>query len=189
MKPLPDQSQSQSPLLALPPELRNTIYELAFSDIILDLDEETRAPCLLSSCRQIRIEAYDIFYRTVVFETNARDKAFDFLSGVPPRIRASITEFRYFTEMTSGSNWSCSAHSPKNAQWRLDELVQMLKISGIELRPGVLLASIKAKTEETIWSCEPEKDPRRHDSNGITKWTQRKTTGGRAPRKQLASSK
>jgi len=92
MKTLPDQSQSS--LLALPPEIRNCIFELAFSDTIIILDEETRALALLCSCRQIRSEAYDVFYSTVIFEANTLGSAFDFIVNLSPQPCASISELR-----------------------------------------------------------------------------------------------
>ncbi|KAK4544411.1 hypothetical protein LTR36_004302 [Oleoguttula mirabilis] len=177
-------------LLALPPELRNTIYELAFSDTIIKLNGATRAWCLLSSCRQIRLEAHGIFYNTVVFEANTQDSAFDHLTKLSPQSRASITHFRYHAiEQIRALNEFHHSNDGRREQAFLDALVRKLKLGGVELGKGVLLASMDSRSGETVWSTVPQSDPRRGSNAGPGgKHFARKTTGGKTPRRQLSSS-
>ncbi|KAK5127473.1 hypothetical protein LTR85_006812 [Meristemomyces frigidus] len=62
--PAPVPPPSQSPLLALPGELRNRIYRLALVEPRLVLLNRTKfvEPALLVACHQIRHEAAPIFY-------------------------------------------------------------------------------------------------------------------------------
>jgi len=54
--------QQQSPLLQLPPELRNRIYRYALiSDVRLELERLSR-PALTDTCRQVQAESLPIFF-------------------------------------------------------------------------------------------------------------------------------
>jgi hypothetical protein len=63
---VPTQPESHSPLLKLPPELRNRIYEYAlrFDNGICEVNETVGIPesALLLTCKEIRREAIGIFY-------------------------------------------------------------------------------------------------------------------------------
>lgn len=70
-----DQQQSASPLLRLPAELRNRIYELALTrqgprKMIKAWDRPGRQPGLTRTCRAIRAEALPIFYSINEFLTS-----------------------------------------------------------------------------------------------------------------------
>lgn len=62
-----------SPLLRLPPELRNHIYDLVFAEggtINIDAPhypQEIQVPTLLHTCRQLRAEASSVYYSTHIF--------------------------------------------------------------------------------------------------------------------------
>ncbi|KAK5115638.1 hypothetical protein LTR85_009809 [Meristemomyces frigidus] len=160
--------QSQSPLLALPPELRNRIYELTFSDTFIKLDEGTRALSLLSSCKQIRIEASGIFHSTVVLEAHTQGSAVNYLMKLSPQSLNSINEFRYdaVKELEAFDN-HYSSNTGFREQALLNVLVDKLKFSGVDLRPGMLLVSIESKSDELIWSNEPQNDPRGGSTEAI----------------------
>ncbi|KAK5111956.1 hypothetical protein LTR85_011703 [Meristemomyces frigidus] len=58
----------QSPLLALPAELRNRIYEFALLEQeTVHVDDNLRRPALLDTCRQIRSEALRLWYTENAF--------------------------------------------------------------------------------------------------------------------------
>lgn len=57
--------QQDSPLLALPAEIRISIYEMAFEGAVIKVDFKDRpskVPGLLVTCRQIYHEAIDLYY-------------------------------------------------------------------------------------------------------------------------------
>ncbi|KAK5715899.1 hypothetical protein LTR15_009724 [Elasticomyces elasticus] len=56
-------------LLTLPAELRNAIYELVLpQDIIIEVDQNMRAPPLLQVCREVRIETVPMWYLGNTFQ-------------------------------------------------------------------------------------------------------------------------
>lgn len=66
--------QGESPLLSLPPELRNIIYGMVFEGCILELrrinDEQSpESVGLLLVCKQTFAEAIDLYYRNVTVES------------------------------------------------------------------------------------------------------------------------
>ena len=76
------ENQTRSPLLLLPAELRNRIYELAFPTaavkvhpawddpkVYLDYDGPRGIIALLQTCRQINAEAMQFFLSTLTFDT------------------------------------------------------------------------------------------------------------------------
>lgn len=56
--------RSSSPFLALPPELRNRIYDFALLADVERFAETPRIPTLLGVCRQVRHEYAGVFYGT-----------------------------------------------------------------------------------------------------------------------------
>jgi hypothetical protein len=79
--------EKQGPLLALPPELRNDIYELVFSDLVIDFTQTNTTTAtstsLLRTCTQIRNEALNIFYHKTTFWAQSSYIAYAFLAQVP----------------------------------------------------------------------------------------------------------
>ena len=128
------------PLLELPPEIRNTIWELILPEMF-DVFTVNRPPALLGTCRQIRNEAHDLFFSTAVFEAQSHEIVCNFLGAFSPKAHASITNFRFFPYFVRD-------HSPQLqklrllrvpvAQAGLDYLTEDLKLVGVLLRPGAL---------------------------------------------------
>jgi len=69
----------QSPILKLPPELRNAIYRcVLISDTPIDVSErnENLTPCyLLATCRQIRAEASKMYYSENTFSVSVNHES------------------------------------------------------------------------------------------------------------------
>lgn len=68
------QSQMKSPILSLPPEMRNRIYRECVVEGVITLHSDDMfdslpvEPALLLTCRQIRKEALSIYYHENKFE-------------------------------------------------------------------------------------------------------------------------
>jgi len=146
------------PLLELPPEIRNTIWELILPEMF-DVFTVNRPPALLGTCRQIRNEAHDLFFSTAVFEAQSHEIVCNFLGAFSPKAHASITNFRFFPYFVRD-------HSPQLqklrllrvpvAQAGLDYLTEDLKLVGVLLRPGALQIKVKlseADKEQWRWAC------------------------------------
>ncbi|KAK5111469.1 hypothetical protein LTR62_004921 [Meristemomyces frigidus] len=67
--------QPESPLLALPPELRNLIYEHAFDRFSarFEFAKWYPPPGILLSCKQVYHESLSIFYATAAFRSTSRN--------------------------------------------------------------------------------------------------------------------
>ena len=66
--------QRQSPLLGRPRELRDMIYKQVFKGCVLRLERRKKASPesigLLLTCKQLSVEAIDVYYRNVVIEVD-----------------------------------------------------------------------------------------------------------------------
>ncbi|KAK5115621.1 hypothetical protein LTR85_009792 [Meristemomyces frigidus] len=96
--------QTESPLFDLPPELRNTIYELTLmgSTTLVGLREDDDSvlielPCLLRSCKQIYVEAILVFYHLTPFYSRYAYNIVCWLKALHPRYRKAISEIRLET--------------------------------------------------------------------------------------------
>ncbi|KAK5127508.1 hypothetical protein LTR85_006847 [Meristemomyces frigidus] len=101
----------KSPLLSLPPELRNAIYRFATvgaNELIIDPQQLILAPPepgLLSVCKQIRKEASGLYYRENLFLFSVRD--FDASLYVLWCSASKLRKQCHQRFLTSGSNnWS-----------------------------------------------------------------------------------
>lgn len=77
-----------SPLLALAPELRNNIYRFALTDTEVTISDESmkNRAALLSTCKQIRSEAWGIFYNECKFRI--------IIDGSEARVRRAVALVR-----------------------------------------------------------------------------------------------
>jgi hypothetical protein len=84
--PMPDQD---CPFLDLPPELRNRIYDLVFSEFKLELvlSATQPRPPLLRTCRQIRQEASSLYYARSFLVTCAEEICVPWLRSIPAEMR------------------------------------------------------------------------------------------------------
>ena len=95
-------------LLALPPELRNHIYELVLhSDravyrgiVYLDERDERlwKPPALLCTSRQVRAEASPLYYAQTIFSVEDRRIALDWLKVIEPKWTARIARLKDASE-------------------------------------------------------------------------------------------
>jgi len=162
------ENQVSSPLLTLPPELRNTIFELVLQGTTtepeikgddLQSGEPFPLPPLLRSCKQIYLEASLIFYERTTFYLNGSLKAFQWLEVIRARYLTAITEVgidtaRYMVEWKR----DYEAWTGKDEQGRLDQITELLTGRGIELPAGVFKVSINTEHDGMVWTADPEKD-------------------------------
>ncbi|KAK4494819.1 hypothetical protein PRZ48_014175 [Zasmidium cellare] len=84
---------TDSPLLNLPPELRNNIYELVFTNTTINFNTTAtrRPPSLLLSCKQIYTEAVTVYYAEATFVSNEPQKAIiAHIQTLPPKSRKAL---------------------------------------------------------------------------------------------------
>ncbi|EME78600.1 uncharacterized protein MYCFIDRAFT_178721 [Pseudocercospora fijiensis CIRAD86] len=81
-------------LFDLPPELRNEIYAYALAEdkpVEVDRSDSPRKPpALLRICRQVYHEAWPIFYRVNIFQTDCYNSAEVFLGGLSDKALSSL---------------------------------------------------------------------------------------------------
>jgi len=86
------------PLLELPAELRNRIWELVLHNTLarpIYIIHATRLPALLHTCRQTRSDIHDLFFSNATFQTNDATVATQVLSALSPKAHRVISEVRY----------------------------------------------------------------------------------------------
>ncbi|KAK3630448.1 hypothetical protein LTR56_009502 [Elasticomyces elasticus] len=136
-------SEPPSRLLALPAELREKIYEYAFSDTIMVMggkltfgigaDETKRLqqslyPSLLATSKQVHKEARSSFHKCSAFRIPLDTIALlDWLFWVPSKDRQSITSIEVFHEGVSDG-------SPFHKEWS-EEMVQLMQAAVQDIEP------------------------------------------------------
>lgn len=84
-----DNSTGKPPLLALPPELRNTIWELCLKNNHgITITPDLKEPAVLKTCRQIRGETRDMSYNVNAFRIFVTDCDDSVLSAFTKHIDA-----------------------------------------------------------------------------------------------------
>lgn len=184
--------EAPSPLLALPAELRIYIYELTLDVDIIRISGNTISQSLsvLNVCRQIRQEVTPIMCQHAVFYSLNSDYVFDFLTIISATNRKAIREIHVDTVAEKReTNFYHRTNTGFAEQDILDTLVKRLRLEGVELKEGVLLASVVSDTERVFWSTTPATD-RRHltEAHEMSRTLQRpsKLTEGSALRSKLA---
>ncbi|KAK5115637.1 hypothetical protein LTR85_009808 [Meristemomyces frigidus] len=177
--------QLPSPLLALPAELRDHIYELTLAGISavwIGGNIRDRGLSVFYLCRQIRSEAIRILCENAIFYSGDQDQAFDYhhcdLGALPEGFATRPKDESYYASNTG-----------REEQELLDSLVERLRSKNVELNTGVLLASLVSESGMYFWSVEPVMN-RRHLVGGRPRRTNqvpKRANGGEALRKMLAS--
>lgn len=118
---VPISIQTQSRLLCLPGELRNKIYEYAFSDHLeLSLDkvsllripwsDKVTLPVALQICRQTRAEAFSLWLTSAVFWFNFHGELYEFLRMLGPGKVMAIRSMHESYLWQNRSQAECSLH-------------------------------------------------------------------------------
>jgi hypothetical protein len=118
----------------LPPELRNSIYELVFKDTTFEPVNHNRwkrpqNQALLATCRQIRHEALHIFYHETAFIATSAYVAYRFLTSIQPASVSSIRAIHITRYPFFGYKFPRARIQRK--------LVTALAAKGIEISPAV----------------------------------------------------
>ncbi|KAK4494821.1 hypothetical protein PRZ48_014177 [Zasmidium cellare] len=97
--------EPESRLLALPPELRNRIYEFVFAGGHAEVGHRSTKPHhakyqptssgIIMACKQTNEEASDHFYFLTTFDFTSRFAAVSFLTTLPRRYAKLIVNIRY----------------------------------------------------------------------------------------------
>lgn len=152
-----------SPLLRLPPELRNRIYHSLFcprggEQEIFELTETSLSPALLCTSRQIRAECTGIFYANTILQFNEPSVLILRLTTLSPKIIDLIPEIRYDTSeiCVKASSWRTAFRELPglDEDTKLEALREELKKQGVELKMGVLRARIRIGCRG-VWSADP----------------------------------
>lgn len=98
--------------LTLPPELRNTIYSMAFqaadpSSTCCTTAPKLEAPPLLMSCRRIYNDAHLLFYAATTFRCTLGDNITQWLASMPATNRLEIRKAQIFVPL---SLWQMQTH-------------------------------------------------------------------------------
>lgn len=122
-----------SKFLTLPPELRNTIYSMAFkaedpSSTSCTTAPKLEAPPLLMSCRQIYNDAHLLFYAATTFRCTLGDKVAQWLADIPEPNRIEIRKAQVFVPLAL---WQMQSqhHSLSDMAAALQKMVSALNLS------------------------------------------------------------
>ena len=141
---------STSPLLALPTELRNSIYEFAFLEATLKIDavKPPKSASLLLTCKQIHNEALLVYYANLTVTAYARPKFVAWAQALSAKSLRLIPEIRYdIDEHAFSLDWE---HPLADccAQESLEVVLQELEEDGVVLRAEQLCL-------ESRWPINP----------------------------------
>jgi len=157
-------TQEDSPLLRLPPELRNLIYEHALHGTVVTLREHqlSKVPGVLLACKQTYGEATAIFYTTASFTVEDDWVMLHRLSRMPYRYQRLINTISILTTQKWRGIKHLSPEPPPDvlaeyAQEDIDAAKRTLRLdSSITIRPTVVQASIKTPSGKTVFSTTPK---------------------------------
>ncbi|KAK4494389.1 hypothetical protein PRZ48_014687 [Zasmidium cellare] len=148
-----DRSARPTTFLDLPPELRNTIYELAFDSLVVFYPKPTpsnkkgraRYPGIIMASRQTFRECLLLYYSSVNLYFGATDKMLSFLAKLGAKKRTLLKNDVYFD-----ADFEIIIDSPQpqptivpNATKQMAPIVRRMRDSGATLRPGVLKLRIR----------------------------------------------
>ncbi|KXL50065.1 hypothetical protein M433DRAFT_2347 [Acidomyces richmondensis BFW] len=154
--------QPASPLLRLPPELRNQIYDEVLvqqANESFTIGPKRLAHPFLAVCRQIRSEGSGIFYANNKFRFNDPEVCIEFLRHCTSlRQRELIRELRYDTSQIylDPASWRLAFQDLPglHEDCKLGSLKCRLAESGIFLEDGVLRAGIRVNGQ-MVWTANP----------------------------------
>lgn len=150
-----------SPLLALPPELRNRIWHHLFlgpTNNIFHICQEQLEPPILTTCSKLRSEVSGIFYSSTILRSNDPKLIICTLSSLSSGLVECIPEIRYDTSetCTEVTSWRLAFRRLPglDEDLKLQTLRDMLKAKGVVLRDGVLTVKVRIGNRE-VWTSEP----------------------------------
>lgn len=150
-----------SPLLALPPELRNRIWHHLFlgpTNNIFHICQEQLEPPILTTCSKLRSEVSGIFYSSTILRSNDPKLIICTLSSLSSDLVECISEIRYDTSetCTEVTSWRLAFRRLPglDEDLKLQTLRDMLKAKGVVLRDGVLKVKVRIGNRE-VWTSEP----------------------------------
>ena len=153
-------NQIQSQLLRLPAELRDQIYQYTFEGDIFDVDKpRLKKPHrrntigLLLSCEQIHDEAIELYYKHTTFFFVDWNEGTDWLKERPYRYIDLISDLRFDTVERGYRRYNLRGYGGEHMAQSLVGFIFNLEygVRGrVELRPGVLKASVLLRTERSI---------------------------------------
>ena len=159
------------PLLRLPAELRNHIYQEVLAQVEKPflLSAIRQSPSMHSVCRQIREACNGLFYSTTTFQFDNPSACLNFLTNLSHEHCELVQEIRY----------DCSEVCSNPVSWRrafldlpgLDEDVKISRLRNqlaekdIFLQEDVLKASIKINGR-LVWTGDPLGEVRAAVQNG-----------------------
>lgn len=154
--------QPASPLLRLPPELRNRIYAEVLvqrANESFRLGPKRLTHPFLAVCRQIRRESSGLFYANNTFRFNDPEICLEFLRRCTTRRqRGLIRELRYDTSHISldPASWRLAFQDLPglHEECKLGSLKDRLAKSGIILDNGVLRVGIRVNGQ-LVWTADP----------------------------------
>lgn len=148
-------------LLLLPAELRNRVWDLAFTDTVVELGASTTTPPLLLTCKQINSEAQGAYWTLSEFKSRDIRMIPDFLARVGPTrlgLISTVTYGRGTTAMSGSALRKLTgiAYSAFMAQWNLFWAENWLRNTGIILPAGLKMkAPFVSADGEVVTSSTP----------------------------------
>ncbi|KAF2217110.1 hypothetical protein CERZMDRAFT_89772 [Cercospora zeae-maydis SCOH1-5] len=154
-------SAQESPLLLLPPELRNKIYYELFESRqreVFHLCERHMQPAVLMTCRQLRAECSGMFYANTTLQFGDPNVCIRRLTTLSPKHIEVIPELRYDTSetCTKAGSWRTAFRELPglDEDAKLEALRDRLAKRGIVLRPDVLKARLLVSCQ-LRWMSDP----------------------------------
>ncbi|TKA33622.1 hypothetical protein B0A50_00458 [Salinomyces thailandicus] len=157
---------AESPLMRLPPELRNQIYGLTFEgakvNIISTLSLEKRTKYimdvlpLLLTCRQIRKEAVEMLYAAAFLVSDSSVRLQNWLEALPPKHRKQISNVHFDAKAAAQGH----LEAEDLAEWA-QTMVNVMTVGwqkkGIRLPNGPTKARVLTVQGEDVWTSTPWK--------------------------------
>ena len=157
--------QTQSPLLRLPPELRNRIYNMVLENQEISLRDHYCAKRrhfvviptgLLLACHQTYKECIEMFYSTAMF--TARADSGEWLADLPRKYARLLRSVTYDTASlvpVRDERYHWAGYLPELAERTIHNVTYALERRGVVLREGTIKASIRTCEGNVVWTSTP----------------------------------
>jgi len=164
-------TKHQSPLMRLPPELRNLISTALFSANETTLEnvkwDLTRAkhrvplPGIVLACQQTYQESIGLYYLTITFVSSDSIEIISWYNGLPKKYARLVRNMRYDVVAQfkgRSSRWQSQPKSAVFAQNMINNIGNQLGARAIgAFGAEALEASIRMKRDEILWTSTPVK--------------------------------
>ena len=146
------ESQQQSPLLGLPPELRNMIYELVFKGQTMINGVKHYAPGILLACKKIYHEATLLFYQTATFYFDDYKSGLDWYINISSKHRNAISHMRFdFVEQMKKASEAYSYGFHMHLGQTPMSFGSRVRGAGVPIRRRAFRVSELSRTGEKVW--------------------------------------